>query len=68
MNDFSKNLKKIRKSKKETQKSLAEKVGVASTYIANIEQGVRSPSLALINKLAEVLAVKTKKFFEENHD
>lgn len=68
MNDFSKNLKKIRKSKNETQLSLSKKVGVAATYVSNLEQGVRSPSLALIDKLAVTLGVQTKKFFESNND
>ena len=60
---FGKNLKKLRKSAGLTQEQLAEKAKVSTTYLAYIETGTKRPSLKVINKIAEVLGVKTKDLF-----
>jgi len=65
MKELAYNLKIIRKEKGETQLSLAEKVGVSSTFIANIEQGRRKPSMEIIEKIVAVLNIKAKELFEE---
>jgi transcriptional regulator with XRE-family HTH domain len=46
-----------------TQESLAEKVDTASTYIASIESGKRTPSFKMIERLAEVLRVEAPELF-----
>jgi transcriptional regulator with XRE-family HTH domain len=46
-----------------TQESLAEKVNTASTYIAMIESGSRTPSFKMIERIAEVLRVEAPELF-----
>lgn len=51
------NLYEIRKSKKLSQRQLAELAGVSKTEISNIENGVSSPSVATLCLLAQALDV-----------
>ncbi|MFP4372460.1 MAG: HD domain-containing phosphohydrolase [Halanaerobium sp.] len=53
MQEFSSRLKKIRKSRKLSQKDLAEDLGYARTTIANYEQNTRIPSLETILEIAD---------------
>ena len=53
-------IQKLRKEKGLTQKQLADKVRVSSTYIGFIEQGQRNPSINTADKIARVLGVKVK--------
>jgi transcriptional regulator with XRE-family HTH domain len=46
-----------------TQESLAEKVNTASTYIAMIESGNRTPSFKMIERIAEVLRIEPPELF-----
>jgi transcriptional regulator with XRE-family HTH domain len=46
-----------------TQESLAEKVNTASTYIAMIESGKRTPSFKMIERIAEVLKIEAPELF-----
>jgi transcriptional regulator with XRE-family HTH domain len=57
MSDFGTTLKNLRKERRITQRDLAQKVGVDFTYISKIETGafVNPPSVALIEKIAQVL-------------
>ena len=48
-----------------TQTELAAKVDVTRTFIANIEQGVRLPSLSKLSEIAKVLNVKPIEFFKD---
>lgn len=58
-------LKELRKSKKLTQKSLADKSGVSQCYICALEQGrKRSPSVDVVRKLATGLGVKASRILE----
>jgi transcriptional regulator with XRE-family HTH domain len=57
------NIKAHRKSQGLTQESLAEKVDTASTYIAMIESGRRTPSFKMIERIAEVLRVEAPELF-----
>jgi transcriptional regulator with XRE-family HTH domain len=50
-----------------TQESLAEKVNTASTYIAMIESGNRTPSFKMIEKIAEVLRIEAPELFAMKH-
>jgi transcriptional regulator with XRE-family HTH domain len=52
------NLKVFRKSKNLTQLELAEKVGCSKIMISSIEQGVRTGTIELLKKIAEVLDCK----------
>ena len=53
-----KRVKKYRKDRSWSQEDLAEIVGVSSTYVGFIEQGVRVPSVKTMDKIARALGVK----------
>jgi transcriptional regulator with XRE-family HTH domain len=57
------NIKARRKDLGLTQESLAEKVDTASTYIASIESGQRTPSFKMIERIAEVLGIEAPELF-----
>jgi len=65
MNKISYNIKKYRLKANKTQSSLAKKIGVTSNYIANIEQSVKTPSLDILEKIAEQLNIPSKLLLEE---
>jgi transcriptional regulator with XRE-family HTH domain len=46
-----------------TQESLAERVNTASTYIAMIESGNRTPSFKMIERIAEVFGIEAPELF-----
>lgn len=50
---ISKALKTIRKFHKIKQKDFADKVGIAPSYISEIENGKKAPSLEIISKYSE---------------
>lgn len=58
------NLKEIRKNKGMTQEELAAKCDVQRTTISMIEVGENLPSVPLAKKIAEILDVDWKGFFE----
>lgn len=58
--------KKIQKLRKElgvSQEQFAFKLGISRTHAGHIEQGRRSPSLEMMDKIARVLKVKLKDLF-----
>lgn len=55
MAKFEERMKSIRKSKKITQKQLAQTVDVYQSRIARWESGVNEPSIEMLKKLAEAL-------------
>lgn len=52
-------IKNIRKSRKLTQEALAEKVGLSSTQIYNIENAKSSLSLESLHNISSVLSIST---------
>lgn len=60
----SENIKMLRKKLGWSQEFLAEKTGVSAPYITQIEVGLRTPSLAIVEKLASALKVEYKVLFE----
>lgn len=50
-------MKEKRKDKKLTQADFSKLAGVSTNYYASIEQGKNSPSLELLNRIAEALGV-----------
>lgn len=61
-----KNIKKFRKEKGYTQQKLSEEAGISIDYLAEIESEKRkkSFSLAVLGRIADVLEVDIKNFFE----
>lgn len=64
-----KNIKKFRKEKGYTQQKLADKVDMSIDYLAEIESDKRKKtfSLAILGRIADVLEVDIKDFFNNNN-
>lgn len=61
--NLGKKIQKIRKSVGLSQEDLADMVGISRTHAGHIEQGRKSPSMELLEKIAKVLKVKVKDLF-----
>ncbi|MDR1352285.1 MAG: helix-turn-helix transcriptional regulator [Treponema sp.] len=57
------NMKKWRKNRGISQKTLSERCEAAHTYIRQIESGSRTPSFSFIGKLAEALDIEAYQLF-----
>ena len=53
----------LRKAKKLTQEQLAEALGCSVEFISLVERGVNAPSVAGLEKFANVLKVEVKELF-----
>lgn len=54
---------RLRRSKDMTQQHLAELIGVNASYIGPLEKGLKCPSIAVLEKLSEVLEQPMFSFF-----
>ncbi len=61
---FGKVIGDLRRNMGLSQEALAEKAGVHRTYVSQIERGLKSPTLAVLMKLAAALQVKPSKILE----
>ena len=55
---FGRNVRRIRKERDLSQEALADEVGLAVTYVGQIERGIRNPTLEIVERLARALKVK----------
>lgn len=55
LKDFPRRLKSVREKAGWTQQKLADKTGISRAFIALIESGRRSPSIAILEKILEVI-------------
>ena len=60
---FGRRLKVLRKAKKLNQAELAERVGIETKYLSNLETGRRSPSFDKAVELARALDVPMSSLF-----
>ena len=58
------NIRNLRKKLGWSQEALAEKADVSAPYITQIELGKRTPSLDIVENLANALGVEYKVLFE----
>jgi len=58
-------VKKLREQKKMTQEALAERADIHTSYIGQIERGLRYPSLKTLFKIADALNVRITDLFKE---
>jgi transcriptional regulator with XRE-family HTH domain len=65
---FGQRLKVLRKANKLNQAELAEKVGIETKYLSNIETGRRSPSFDKTVALAKALEVPMSALFSFDRD
>ena len=57
-------IQRLRKEKSLTQEDLAEEVKISRTHMGHIEQGRKSPSLELLERLSRALKVKLSDLFQ----
>ncbi len=60
---FGELIRKARLSQNLTQEDLADKASLHSTYIGQIERGLRNPSLVNIHKIKKALGVNINAIF-----
>jgi len=65
-NDIGKKLKNLRKSKRITQKQLANRTGLSPSLLSQIENGQISSSLNTLDKLSASLNIKLSYFLEDD--
>lgn len=58
-----KRIQKLRKNLSLTQEELAEKINISRTHMGHIEQGRKSPSIKVMDKLSKTLKVKISELF-----
>lgn len=58
-------IKRLRGLKKLTQETLAEKADIHTSYIGQIEGGMRYPSLKVLFKIADALNVRILDLFKD---
>ena len=58
-----KKVQRLRKAEGFTQEQFAEYIGISRTHIGHIEQGRKSPSLEVIDKIAKKLKVRVSDLF-----
>ena len=58
--ELGKKIRELRKKKELTQEDLAYKAGLDYSYINQIENGKRNPSMEAVEKIAKALGVKVQ--------
>lgn len=56
-------IQKLRKQLNYSQEELAEKINISRTHMGHIEQGRKSPSIKVLERLAKALKVHVKDIF-----
>lgn len=56
---FGANVRKVRKERGMTLEALADEVGLAYSYVGEIERGRKNPTLDVVERIAVVLKVNT---------
>ena len=60
------NLRNIRADRKMTREQMAERVGVSTTFYANLETGNKMMSVTTLKKIADALGVSTDSILYED--
>lgn len=64
---FGLRVRELRKRLNLSQEELAEKVKISPKYMSRIEMGHQFPSTEILSKLADVLDIEIRDFFEYEH-
>jgi len=62
---FAERLKTVRKEKNLTQITLAEKAGIETTYLSDLENAKKEPCLRVLDLLATGLGVSLSELFKK---
>jgi len=65
MVDIGKRIKQFREEKGLTLKNVSDATGLSVGFLSQIERNITDPSIASLKKIADVLGVKIKEFFEK---
>jgi transcriptional regulator with XRE-family HTH domain len=57
-------IKRLRERRRLTQEALAKRAGLHRVYLAQIEAGTKTPSIATLEKIAKALSVKVARLLE----
>lgn len=63
---FGQNVRRIRQGKGMTLEALADEVGLAYTYVGQIERGQRNPTLGVVERIAAILGVDALKLLTDH--
>jgi transcriptional regulator with XRE-family HTH domain len=58
------NLRRAREAEGISQEELADRSGLHRTYVSGVERGVRNPTVAVLEKIAKALKVKTSSLLD----
>lgn len=58
-------IKRIREQRKLSQEKLAEAADIHTSYIGQIERGLRHPSLKVLFRIADALNIKISELFKD---
>jgi transcriptional regulator with XRE-family HTH domain len=61
---FGKNLRKIRKDRNVSQETLAINADTSRSQVARIERGIVNPTITTVNKFAEALQIDIQCLFQ----
>lgn len=62
---FGTNLRSLRKRRGMSQEMLAEKLGLSSHSVSNLERGVHAPRFTTMEKLVRILDATAEEFFRQ---
>lgn len=57
-------LKQLRKMRKMSQEALALEADVTTTYVGQIERGIRNPTVIVIDRLCQAMNLSPSDFFK----
>lgn len=63
---FGQNIKQIRKQRNLTQKQLADQIEISRSYLSDIENGNKNPSIKTVKKLADSLGLSVTDLFNDD--
>ncbi len=61
---MAKRLRILRRRRRLSQQTLADKAGISRPYLARLELGQQDPTLGILEKLAKALRVKVTRLLE----
>lgn len=60
-------IRRVRMDNAMTQQSFARRIGVNASYIGPLEKGMKAPSIATLEKIAQEFSVPIFSFFVDEH-
>lgn len=64
---FGINVRRLRKERGLSQEALADEVGLAPTYVGQLERGLRNPTLEVVERFAHALGADPLELLRPRH-